>query len=290
MTCKNSIYLIRFLFMLCLLSSMVNADTTEQAAGSKKAIPEEDQSVLKTESFEIGPELYFFEYEEPGYMKDKGGFIGVSLGFTSRGWAGSLPHKRGGFMFSAEGRLAYGQVDYDGAVKDLHTGETQPYTMENLDDIALEGRLLLGGEFLGGNTLNTIYSGLAYRYLEDDSSEDPYGYLRQSNYFYLPVGYQFDNSHKPGWSIGFRVEYDVFLLGIQRTDLSNVGGSDFYNKQDSGYGCRASVKIQNKHRNGSLIIEPFFRYWDIEVSDIKDGWFEPANNTKELGVQVMWRF
>ena len=252
--------------------------------------PERDQFGLKSTSFEIGPELYLFEYEEPGYMKEEGEFIGVVLGFTSRGWAGSLPDTRGGFMFRAEGRFAYGQVDYDGELSD-----GTPYTMDGIDDLAFEGRLLLGGDILGGNTVNTIYSGLGYRYLSDDSSEDTYGYLRQSNYFYLPVGYQFDSTYKAGWSIGFRLEYDVFLWGVQRSHLSDVGYNDVDNEQDSGYGYRASIKIQNKSRNGSFIIEPFFRYWDIDDSDLEYAGYgvygrEPANNTTELGVQIIFMF
>ena len=253
--------------------------------------PERDQFALKSASFEIGPELYLFEYEEPGYMKEEGEFIGVVLGFTSRGWAGSLPDKRGGFMFRAEGRFAYGQVEYDGELQD-----GTPYSTDGIDDLAFEGRLLAGGDFLAGNTVNTIYSGFGYRFLSDDSTEDIHGYLRQSNYFYVPVGYQFDSTYKAGWSFGFRFEYDFFIRGVQRTDFSNdyFDGPDIENDQDSGYGYRASIKIQNKSRRGAFIIEPFFRYWDIDDSEIvyeSWGWGrEPANNTTEIGVQIIFMF
>jgi hypothetical protein len=248
------------------------------------------QSALKRGSFEIGPELYSFEYEEPGYMKEKGTFYGIALGFTSRGWAGSLPDKKGGLMFRGEARLAYGQVDYEG-----ETWDGTPLTMDGLDDYAVEGRLLLGGDFLGGNTVNTIYSGFGYRYLSDDSSEYIGGYLRESNYLYVPVGYQFDSTYKAGWSIGFRLEYDVFLAGVQRTHLSDVGLNDVDNEQDSGYGYRVSIKLQNKSRRGAFIIEPFFRYWDIDDSDVEYAGYgvygkEPANNTTELGIQIMFMF
>lgn len=247
--------------------------------------PERDQFALKSTSFEIGPEFYFFEYEEPGLMKEEGGFIGVVLGFTSRDWADSLPNKRGGSMFRAEARLAYGQVDYEG-----QTWGGTPLFIEDIDDFAFEGRLLLGVDFLVGNTVNTIYSGMGYRYLSDDLSEYAGGYLRQSNYLYLPIGYQFDSTYKAGWSIGFRLEYDVFLWGVQRSRLSDVGLNDVDNEQDSGYGYRASIKIQKKSRKGAFIIEPFFRYWDIDDSDVNGGLFEPANNTTELGVQIIFMF
>ena len=253
--------------------------------------PDRSQFGIKSVSFEVGPELYLFEYEEPGYMKEEGNFIGVVLGFTSRGWAGSLPDKRGGFMFRGEGRFAYGQVDYEG-----QTWDGVPVTASDIDDLAMEGRLLLGGDFLVGNTVNTIYAGGGYRYLNDDLSKYAGGYERRSNYFYVPVGYQFDSTYKAGWSFGFRLEYDFFIWGVQESDLSELGYpyTDVQNDQDSGYGYRASIKIQNKHRRASLIIEPFFRYWDIDDSEIVyESWGsgrEPANNTTEIGVQIILMF
>ncbi|MFC1603617.1 hypothetical protein ACFL5F_01195 [Planctomycetota bacterium] len=251
--------------------------------------PDRDQFGLKSFSFEIGPELYLFEYEEPGYMKEEGEFIGVALGLTSRGWAGSLPDTRGGFMFRAEGRFAYGNVDYEG-----QTWDGAPVTATDIDDLAMEGRLLLGGDFLAGNTVNTIYAGGGYRYLNDDLSQYAGGYERRSNYFYVPIGYQFDSTYKAGWSFGFRLEYDFFIWGIQESDLSEVGLTDVQNDQESGRGYRASIKIQNKSRRGAFIIEPFFRYWDIDDSEMAyEPWgsgLEPANETTEIGVQIIFMF
>ena len=246
--------------------------------------PDRDQFGLKGMSFEIGPEFYSFEYEEPGFMKEEGEFFGLALGLTSRGWADSLPDKRGGAMFRAEARFAYGQVDYDGSVGG------NPYTADGFDDLVFEGRLLLGGDFLIGNVLNTIYAGGGYRYLSDDSTDDRYGYLRRSNYVYLPIGYKFDSTYKAGWSFGFGLEWDVFLGGVQKTDLSNVGGPEVENDQESGYGYRASIKIQKKSRKMAIIVEPFFRYWDIDKSEVTGFGYEPANETTELGVQIMFRF
>jgi len=252
--------------------------------------PARDELGLKAASFEIGPEFYSFEYEEPGVMKEEGEFFGVTLGFTTHTLAASLPYKKGGFMFRGEARLAYGQVDYEGA-----TWGGTPLIIEDIDDFALEGRLLFGGDFLAGNTLNTIYGGPAYRYLSDDLSEYAGGYLRESNYFYIPVGYEFDSTYKAGWSIGFNIEYDIFIWGVQRSHLSDVGLNDVDNDQDSGFGYRASIKIQKKSRRGAFIIEPFFRYWDIDESDVSyagSGVYgvEPANDTTELGVHVIWKF
>ena len=188
-------------------------------------------------------------------------------------------------MFRTEARLAYGQVDYDGALLD-----GTPYKIDGINDFVLEGRLLLGGDMLFGDTLNTLYSGVGYRYLNDDPSSDPAGYERESNYLYVPLGYQFDSNHKTGWSFGFSAEFDVFIVGEQRSHLSDVGGYDVDNRQNSGYGYRASVRFQHKIKDAIFTIEPFFRYWDIDDSEVEPAGYEPANETKEIGVQLFWMF
>lgn len=55
---------------------------------------------LQRTSWDIGPEIYSFKYEEPGLMEEEGIFYGVRFGYTSRSWAGSLPDKRGGIYVS----------------------------------------------------------------------------------------------------------------------------------------------------------------------------------------------
>ena len=105
-------------------------------------------------------------------------------------------------MFRAEGRVAFGQVDYDGGIIDLETSEITPYSIDDIDDWVFEGRLLLGADWLYGSILNTLYAGIGYRYLNDDISFDPVGYERESNYLYIPIGYQFDNGSEMGWSFG----------------------------------------------------------------------------------------
>jgi len=68
-------------------------------------------------------------------------FYAVRLGYTSRDWVPSLPEENpsgGGMMFRAEARFAYGQVDYDGGLQDLRTGEISPLTVDNIDDPHLQ--------------------------------------------------------------------------------------------------------------------------------------------------------
>ncbi len=244
---------------------------------------------LQRVAWDIGPEVYYFKYEEPGLMEEEGVFYGARLGYTYRDWVPASSRKspsNGGGMFRAEGRFAFGQVDYDG-----ETWGGSPLTFDNQDDFVFEGRLLLGADMLRGDTLNTLYAGVGYRYLYDDlGSGGLGGYERESNYLYIPLGYQFDSSHKVGWSFGATAEFDLFLWGQQNTHLSDVGFVDIENEQDSGYGLRGSVRFQKHGEKTDFIIEPFIRYWNIDKSDVVLGVYEPANETLEYGIQLIWRF
>ena len=255
------------------------------------------EHMLRRNTFDIGPEIYSFNYEEPGAMEQEGTFYGLRLGFTSRGWvppSSEEPLPGGGLMFRGEARFAYGQVDYDGFVQDLQTGQRTPLKINNIDDFAIESRLLLGADLLGDNMLNTLYAGIGYRYLYDDSSSHPAGYLRESNYLYVPLGYWLDGSLQAGWSWGLGAEYDVFILGIQRSHLSDIGLVDVDNHQKSGYGYRASVNLQCKSSETIFVIEPYFRYWNIDKSETEQFlgavFWEPANETEEYGIQFFWLF
>jgi len=239
---------------------------------------------------DIGPEIYHFKYEEPGLMKEEGMFYGVRFGLTYRDWP--IPEIKtskpdGGGMFRAEGRLAFGRVDYDGAL----VGGT-PYKINGIDDFAFEGRLLLGQDHLAEEVLSTLYFGVGYRYLNDDLATDPAGYERESNYLYVPFGFNFDIGQKVGWSLGFGAEFDLFVFGRQDSHLSDYSPllPDVHNDQHSGYGYRASVKLQNKSKGEIFIIEPFLRYWDIGKSEEDPLGYEPSNETTEFGLQLIWLY
>ncbi|MEA3225480.1 MAG: hypothetical protein U9Q07_05975, partial [Planctomycetota bacterium] len=248
---------------------------------------------LRRHALDIGPEIYHFKYEEPGLMEEKGMFYGVRFGFTARDWVTASSRKSppsGGGMFRAEGRLAFGRVDYDGML----AGGT-PYKANGIDDFAGEGRLLLGRDWLTTGTLSTMYTGVGYRYLNDNLATDPAGYERESNYLYIPLGYNLDIGRDVGWSFGFGAEFDVFVFGRQESHLSdfNPALQDIDNHQTSGYGYRASVRLTHKSKAAIFTIEPFFRYWDIDKShhdEIYDAFVEPANETTEWGIQLSWMF
>ena len=225
-------------------------------------------------------------------MENEGIFYGMHFGCTSRDWV-STSSSNGGSVFKAEGRFAFGRVDYDGGLQDLETGEITPDTINGINDLVLEGRVLLGADMLIQDILGTLYSGVGYRYLNDDPSFEPYGYERESNYLYIPLGGEIFANLMSDWYWGARIEFDYLAWGMQNSHLSDIDPAfpDIHNRQNSGYGYRASVRFEHKSKKAVFAIEPFYRYWDIDDSEVEYGvWVEPDNSTKEIGVQLFWIF
>lgn len=284
----------------------------EESSSKEKEIAEILSEIEELEKegraghFELGPEIYYFRYKEPGVMKEDGMMCGLTGAYS---W-------RNNFMLKAEGRIAGSQVDY----KSEDTG-----TIDNIPDFSAEFRGLAGYDFKPsenyvlmpyfseGVTL-TPYFGIGYRYLNDDasgkvSSTNAGGYERESNYIYSPLGVEAVFKIQDGWSIGGSVEYDIFWSGKQKTHLSDVRCynpvwgyytfPDIENDQDKGYGIRGSAQLQKKGENLDFTIEPFIRYWNIKkskevtASTISENglWTitsissEPKNNSIEIGVK-----
>ena len=256
-------------------------------------------------SFEVGPELYYFYYEErdaSGYFEDDekmmsedGLFYGLAGAYTYRGWApsadGDVTESTEGLMFRAEGRFAVGQVDYDGQTQD---GE--PLTVSDIDDRTMELRPLIGLGFSNADFEGFLYTGFGYRYLNDDLSEFPGGYERESNYYYIPIGLTGTGTQSDGWTLGGTLELDILVRGVQKSHLSDAGGGwpDVENDQTSGWGLRGALRFEHR-ANVDLVIEPFVRLWAIDKSDevpIGGGYYayEPENYTVEGGLHVLIQF
>jgi len=272
-------------FVLCflLLGQAVGAEPNESYLG-----------LFGPQNFEIGPEIFHQRYAEPGLMKDKGMMYGLYWSYTDRRWLAppsqgdeyEAPVKKPAqWMVGIDGSVAYGQVDYDGALMD-----GTPYKIENIDNWLFEARLLTGPDFPKETRIDTIYSGLGFRYLNNDSSSDPAGYARESRYWYMPVGITtLGKLGDCGWSVGGTAEFDILLYGEQTSHLHDLGG-DVDNRQHEGYGARGSIRFCKKGPKSNFIIEPFVRYWQIQTSEESMGFVEPKNETTEIGVRFLWRF
>jgi len=186
-----------------------------------------------------------------------------------------------------EGRFSFGEVDYDGSYMD-----GTPLSTDGIDDFLFDIRLLWSREQPAAKIFNCVYAGLGYRYLNDDSSGQPGGYERESNYLYVPVGTRKDWRWKPRWRLSLTGEFDVLLVGRQISHLSDADPTlpDIRNWQWPGFGGLLSLELQHKGHNVDLGVAPFVRYWWIDESTVSDGYYEPKNNTIEYGLSFVFRF
>ena len=214
----------------------------------------------------------YYYYEEPGVMHEASDPAFFSLG--ARRWDGYYEALR--FLYTAE--ASGGPTHYKGS------GE--------LDGVYYK----LRAEIYGGYRFRKLMPilGFGYRWLYDNSggqltTTNAASYDRQSQYFYIPIGLVYDATDK----FKIKAQYNVFLLGIQNSYLSDVAGYyDIENEQKSGWG----VDVAATYRlNATWGIYGFARYWDIADSDTtvdpnNVSWIEPANNTTEVGLGVSYRF
>ena len=187
-------------------------------------------------------------------------------------------------------RYAFGTVDYNGSGS--AKGEL---------DLYIEIRGLVGRDFQADAAVFSPYTGFGYRYLFNDArgitSTGNWGYRRESNYFYLPIGIIHRMTLDNHARLESTVEYDHLLRGKQISRLSDggIGYGDVTNTQNSGYGMKLGVMYQKN----IWAIGPYAHYWNIGKSDtvnvyqigipVSAGW-EPENNTIEFGLKVRQQF
>ncbi len=247
------------------------------AAPAQETTP--SNPLLTRRGWEVGGQIAKYHYEEPGLMDLKGNRVGAVGAYTF-----TSPNR----VYSRiDLRSSYGLLKYQGSG-----------TMDDVPDWIFETRAVIGRDYLAGdNAALSPYIGLGYRYLYNDlrgySSTGHVGYQRVSQYLYVPVGLTARFRTGERWVVAPTVEYDVFLSGRQDSQLSDtgIGYSDASNTQKHGYGYRAYLMLENGH----WAFGPWLHYWNIKDSDTVDiglgkSAYEPANWTREYGVEVRYRF
>ena len=258
-------------------AAILAAITTAEAAQTR----EPPNPLVTRRGWEAGGQFAAYHYEEPGLMKLTGGRAGLVGAYTFTNAA----H----FFSRIDLRTSIGSLKYEST----NTGSS-----EDNPDLIFEARGVAGKDFLLGDRVSlSPYIGLGYRYLYNDlrgySTTGNYGYRRQSNYLYAPVGMTLRVHAGDRWVIAPTVEYDAFLGGRQYSYLSDVGPgySDVSNKQTKGMGYRAYLMIE-KNR---WAFGPWLHYWKIKesepaVDNFGVTWIEPENWTREYGVELRFRF
>jgi hypothetical protein len=228
--------------------------------------------------WEVGGQLSDYRYEEPGLMSLKGARLGASAAYTA------VALRRA--FVRVEGRWSFGSLDYQGSGR-----------LTNVPDQILEVRLLAGRDYDAGGLRWSPYVGGGLRYLYDDlrgvSSTGAIGYQRESTYFYLPLGVTLRARLAGGWVLAPQLEYDAFVRGRQRSYLSDtgLGLGDVTNRQGSGRGWRAQLMFESRR----WTVGPWLQFWDVEDSDLQPAApgiavYEPANETREAGIELRYRF
>ena len=250
---------------------------------------------LTLPSWEIAPEISHYTYREPGVMKNEGTFYSIVGSYTQRRPRAGDPAKsdvdtKTSAAWSTakiEARLGFGDVDYDGSYMN-----GTPLKTDGNDDFLLDARVMWGIEWQPGTIFDAFYAGVGYRYLSDDSCFQPGGYLRESNYVYIPMGSRADFDLMGGWALGLTGEIDLLLVGYQVSHLDDVDRRypEVRNWQWPGCGLRGAVALQHKGRSVHVAVSPFVRYWWVAESHVSEGFYEPENNTCEYGLSAAIRF
>lgn len=238
---------------------------------------------LKTQTGnDMGLSLSSYQYQEPGFMSSKGIKMGLDLHATK-----VLQNDQ---FIRGDLRYAFGSVDYNGSGS--ASGEPDWY---------IEARGLVGKDWAINDAVLAAYTGVGYRYLFNDgrgiTSTGFWGYRRESNYFYLPIGINHRRALNDQARLVSTLEYDHLLAGKQISRLSDggYGDSDITNNQSSGYGLKLSIMYEKR----KWAIGPYAHYWNIGQSDLsivfRNGipfmiGAEPKNDTVEFGLKASQQF
>ena len=246
-------------------------------------------------SLEIGPEAFYYFYDEPmAYKINKIDTANMSeeekrrikenqnKSIIKQGMKYGLHGKytfqpKSKYDFSAEGIVSKGEVD----------GSSATGNLENEKDFSFEARTLIGKKF---SKDSKWYSGLGFRYLENDShgrksDKGFWGYTRRQNYYSFIAGL----SKKFSKNLEGEIEYNQVFGTATATHKNN----DTIHEQNDSYiqpfgaGARASLKYSKDIGKAKIYGSVFTRNFLVGPSATDEhGMFEPINFTLENGVNI----
>jgi len=271
-----------------------------------------------------------------------GGYTYVEPGNTSisihgpkfgGGYTGTMSVNQGQHWFlQADARGLVGNTAYDGWCSPflitpdgrspngyaLDVGDPSPCSERGDKDWYVEGRALVGKDFISHNWGWSPHVGVGIRHLSNGIAGVA-GY-RTDNYLYLPVGITARTTVASHNALSFNLEYDRLLHGWQKTRDSQLGGgeipatriapaftiegfSDISFEQPSGWALRARAKYQVTRQ---WSVQPEYIHWNVSASPVsyetatftvnriparqQVGAYEPLNRTNEFVVKLGFRF
>ena len=317
--------------LIAFIPSQAFAQTSDSASTPSVQSPgtaEVESSLATPTGHEVNFSVGGYKYVEPGDTS-------ISIHGPKFGgeYAGTMSLNPGQHWFLQAGaRGLVGNTTYDGWCSPflitpdnrspngyaLDIGDPSPCTESGDKDWYVEGRALVGKDFIGHKWGWSPAIGLGVRHLSNGVTGAA-GY-RTDDYLYLPVGITARTTVASHDALSFNVEYDHLLHGWQKTRDSQLGGgdvpatrtapafsiegfSDISFDQHSGWALRASAKYQiTSHWS----VEPEYIHWNVNASPVNDetatftvngitvqeqlGAFEPLNRTNEFAVKLGFRF
>lgn len=263
---------------------------------------------LNKHELKISQQTFYARYVEPDVMKQRGKMFGVGATYTYRPDKYDPLYSQTINTYRLDGMFAAGEFQYESEV------ESQTGLRVGADDHMYDLRALLGKELYDEKEKNMVflYSGYGFRYLSDDDDGSLafvpgkgyfYGYKRESRYHYIPAGLELTHTLDHQSKLKLNMEYNHLIRGTQFSQLSDGDtytccSTDLTNDQHNGYGLRGSLAYEKEYSILDVSFEPFFRYWNIDHSDISTGYFngapfsgiEPENETFEVGAKTSLLF
>jgi len=293
-----------------------------------QAFAQVDATVATPAGHELMFGVGYYDYVEPGDTS-----ISIHGPKFNAGYTGTMSLNPDQHWFlQADAQGLFGSTTYDGWCSPfliipnsaspngyaLDFGDPSPCSESGDKDWYLEGRALVGKDFIGQTWGWSPEIGLGVRHLSNGTNGVA-GY-RTDDYLYLPVGITartIVGSHR---TLSFNLEYDQLLHGWQRTHDSQLGGgdvpatptapaftidgfSDISFDQHSGWALRGRAAFQITRQ---WSVEPEYTHWNVSASPVnyetatftvhgvtahqQVGFYEPLNTTNEFVVKLGFRF
>jgi hypothetical protein len=304
-----------------------STSTSTQSTRSPGAA-DADSSLATPVGHEVNFAVGGYRYVEPGDTsisihgpKFGGGYTGTRSLNASQHW-----------FLQADARGRFGSTTYDGWCSPflitpdsrspngyaLGVGDPSPCSEGGDKDWSVEGRALVGKDFIGRTWGWSPDIGLGIRHLSNGIAGIA-GY-RTDDYLYLPVGIAARTTVASHNALSLTLEYDRLLHGWQTTRDSKLGGgdvpgtstapaftiegfSDISFDQPSGWALRAGAKYQMTRQ---WSVEPEYIHWSVGASPVnyetatftvngitarqQVGAYEPLNTTDEFVAKIGFRF
>lgn len=237
----------------------------------------------------LGGIIDYWNYEEPGVMKDTGALIGVEYEMRNLVFDDLL-------YYQFNGEVLAGRTNYEGA--DLNTGTPLTFTQTNSMGMI---QLYVGTAINAASSSLLVIPkiGFLYRTFTDNDDEFLGDYQRDQEYKAFPVGIDVMMELSNGAELTLGGLFTTTFSGKNKTYFSDVGGAeDLTFKQDSGRGLQLSGTYAQDWWYASVVI----RTWKVDASEVKSTivpsvnngavtqFLEPTNETLSYGARFGWRF